>query len=170
MSITPTPMEDLYDSNQSKMDTLYVCDANGKLNISALPDCESTVMMLPLCLFVGCVMSSTVFLEFDDRNQTLTGSSAYGYTGLICPCLRTTYRYGYQDIGNVGYYATGIISHKRKLFRAVVVMKDRTRIPFTPADYIFETQTHALAMHKYLFGRNNSGYSSPEIETLYIPS
>jgi hypothetical protein len=159
MALQPMAMDELVD-NQGFRYT----PTDGKLSIFTTPDCDATMLMLPICFFAGCFLSSTVSLTFDDNSQTITGSASYGY--LIC--FPTNYSFSYSDVGNVGYACTGFNSNKRPTYRAWIIMRNRTKIPFSAAHYFSETREKVLAMHQFLFGRNNSQYEAPEIGTLYI--
>mmetsp|Transcript_13215 Transcript_13215/g.19909 ORF Transcript_13215/g.19909 Transcript_13215/m.19909 type:complete len:202 (+) Transcript_13215:22-627(+) len=138
----------------------YETDANGIMQYKIRPNNMDTFLMLPPCLFVGCCLSVSANVIFDDNNHTVRISNWMGYM-CIPPCYSYT-TISYYDIANIGLLYTGIkegtepnevpiydvvlVTHKRKMWRV------GNRSSYNSA------ASEASNLLRFVFGRSNPDY------------
>ena len=172
MSQQPVPMSELYLPETRPAEKSrgfeYCVDHNGRLQVDVQPDCMMTLFMLPfpfLCL--GCCLSTSNHLVFDDNSQTFSGTT---YPGYCCfPGFKTKVLVEYANIGNVGYRQTSMQINDQYQFEPVIITKDRREFAIGPLNGRHELKTNVLAWHKFVFGRNNKSYIEPDYSTLQVP-
>jgi hypothetical protein len=159
LPLQPTSWTELYPSTArqyNRFPSEYSANDSGKLYVHSDIDC-----------FVGhcCLYYMTYRIIFDDNTRVFTRRSLWG----LCFSCCDNQEYRYEDIGNVGM--KGIVGlDKVRLFRSMIVMKDRTLIPFgSDSNSLFEVSRTVYAMHYFIFGRNNPHYQRPTYESLMIP-
>lgn len=116
--------------------------------------------MLPfpfLCL--GCCMSNTADVVFDDSSKTATIS---GYPGYCFP-MKSTTTVLYNDIANVALVKTNITKNKMRTYRLSLLLRDGKMLEMSGPCYSDELEGKAKTVHRFLFGRGNPGYRPPNV-------
>lgn len=154
--LLPTPMTELFSLPPpvSIESYYYKMSKEGQLILNLSTDCDTSKVV------------------FDDNSRTVSTDYECCLSFLLpcCYLFRQRHTWHYEEIGNVGYRYTGEILNELALYTAVIVLKDKKTIAFTPFLSAEEAQRHALAMHFYLYGRNNPAtYIKPEPITLFVP-
>jgi hypothetical protein len=106
----------------------------------------------------------TYRIIFDDNTRVFTRRSLWG----LCFSCCDNQEYRYEDIANVGMRCV-YKSKYELMYRAMIVMKDRTLIPFGSDSSDYEVRRTTYAMHYFIFGRNNPHYQQPTYASLMIP-
>eukprot|EP01039_Chlorochromonas_danica_P010094 gene10093-11174_t len=152
--LMPTPMTELFSLPPPlSIESYYKANKEGLLVIELSTDCDTSKVVL------------------DEKSRTVSTDYDCCLSFLLpcCRCMRQRHTWHYEEIGNVGYRYTGEILNELALYTAVIVLKDKKTLSFTPFLSAEEAQRHALAMHFYLYGRNNPAYIKPEPTTLFVP-
>ena len=169
--LQPVPGNVLFPSPQTSESVSCCCDGNtrdithetdasGILQYKIRPDDDDWILMCPPCLFIGCCLTVSANVTFDDNNHTVRISNWMGYM-----CIPPCYSYAtisYYDIANIGLLYTGIkegtepnevpiydvvlVTHKRKMWRV------GNRGSKTAAS------NEASNLLKFVYGRNNPDY------------
>ena len=149
----------------------YTLDDNMQLVLNSHPTCVDNVFMLLLC--VGCFISETLNIVFDDKSKTLTRTQYCGYMF----CFAKTEVIHYSEIDS---FAIEFSNHtvqtrkngpKKLLYYPVVVLKDQAGSGaganagrrYTMGGYMGEdtANINALKLHQFIFGYNNPKYRAP---------
>ena len=177
----PTPLSSLFNESSIRQQIKYAADSNGELRIIHGPTCIDVMFMLPFpflvrfsmtsngfyihqCLYqcLGCFISESSELVFNDRSQTLASTK---YPGYLC-CLKKDTLHEYTDIANIGYYTTNMKENKRFYLQGAVVLKDKRVLDV--GEKKFDVSSEVLALHAFLFQRNKSHYVTPPIHSLHF--
>lgn len=128
-----------------------------RLQIRERPDCFNTLFML-FC-GIGCCLSRSTDLLFDDASQSLSITTCPGY----CCCCRSHYDVGYTGIANVTIaHVPGVRINKQPAFRLELHTTEGEEIPITEPKMRHQLQNRYLCLHQYVFGRADpSRYRQP---------
>ena len=133
---------------------------DGKLTISARPDCDHICMMCPCFMCLGCCClpgSECLTVEFDDVSRRVKLSRNPGY--LLC--LKRTDEFSYEEIGNVAFTYRGL-NYKIRTYSDVLVLRDGRTFVLKNIDSHRKILRRCAQLHRFIFGRNNPNYIVPE--------
>lgn len=169
-SLAPVPMTQLFPTEPvGNVVGIYQLDANGELRVHITPGCLFALLMLPYPFFcMGCCLSVTADLVFEDRSQTLLITTAWGYTGCFPGC-KTKLSFSYDDVGNVGFISMNMRIRQSAQYRPVLVMKDGRLFTFARTGSEKDIEANVLGMHHFLFGRGKPDYQTPPYYSLRVP-
>jgi hypothetical protein len=145
-------------------------DPSGMLQIKISPSCSSTLFMLPTFFFVGCCLSSSKRILFNDTQQTVTITSN---PGLCCvPPFVSTKVVAYGDIANVVLVRNPYIrTNGHATFDIKLLLRNEQQVTLTAESDVLCTamQADALAYHRFLFGRADPAtYQAPSSHSLEL--
>ena len=137
----------------------------GRIELHASPSCLETVSMLPFPFFcLGCFISRTADIVFDDETKSVTFSGNPGYLF----CLKKSETISYDSIGNVALVLGSYTINDVKTFELTLLLKDGRRIPMTGPQFATVLEPKALALHRFLFARGNPMYRTPILLELVL--
>ena len=138
----------------------YEPDKNGKFEYKVRPSRCDTFLMLPPCMFLGCCMSRSANVSFNDNTQSVFISNWTGY--ICCPPFYSSITLTYSQIGNIGILDTGIregeAPHQTPLYDVALVAKDSSKWMVGSRGYYNPVMEDARKLHHFVFGRNNPNY------------
>ena len=138
----------------------YEPDENGKFEYKVRPSRCDTFLMLPPCLFLGCCMSRSANVTFNDNTQSVFISNWPGY--ICCPPFYSSTTLTYSQIGNIGILDTGIregeAPNQTPLYDVALVAKDSSKWMVGSRGYYNPVMEDARKLHHFVFGRNNPNY------------
>eukprot|EP00760_Papus_ankaliazontas_P039222 PhM_4_TR9517/c1_g3_i1/m.98326 len=141
-------------------------DRAGQCTVTLSPTCLDKCFMLPFpFLGIGCCMSRTTVLTFDDDAECVVMKSNPGYLF----CLRKTTEIAYKDVGNIAaQHVSGVQINDQPAYRVVLLDRSANVHRLTGDMMMVEANKYAAALHKYMFGRANpETYSAPSIMTMF---
>ena len=166
MAQQPVPMSQIFA--QPKIVELNV-DKDNKLVLHYGPPSAMITFMLPFpFLCVGCCISQTLHIVFDDTTRTVSISH---YPGFCFPFQKKTVL-EYSVIANVGYRGTRMRANRVQMYEPVLVTLKGEQFPCGPCNSQHSTtlQGEVLALHRFVFGRQNQDYQPPNMGSLLVPS
>mgnify|MGYP003386879451 FL=1 len=175
---TPIPLTQLIPQPEPVPETQhkqYQVDTAGHLTLRTRPTCYEIIRMLPFpFLSLGCCCASISVnsdIIFDDNTRHVHVHTWPGYMSHFS----TESSFEYDNIGNVAVEEVGYWlpdtkgSVARYYYSVVLIMTDgQTRVWLTKAISLTDCETELYAIHEFIFGRNNSQYTSPALHTLLI--
>lgn len=140
-------------------------DRRRKKRVDVDTSALQAVFMLPFPFFcLGCWLSETSAVVFDDATRTVT---AEGYPG-YCFFLKSKNQFNYDAIANVALVRTNIRKNNVATFRMALLLRDGRQITLSGPEYLDDIGSTALAVHRFLFGRGNPYYRPPGIFELLL--
>ena len=140
-------------------------EKDNKLVLHYGPSCFDIVFMLPVpFLCVGCCISKTVHVVFDDTIQIVNITQ---YPGFCFP-LKTNTLLEYSMIANVAYRRTNLKVNNEQMFEPVLVTHKGEQFPCGSYSGMYSStlQNEVLAVHRFVFGRQNQDYHPPNMRDL----
>ena len=146
--------------------TPYSPDAQGMLHVEYRPDCMMKCFMCPFpFFFMGCCMSRSTDLDFDDYKKILRIASCPGY----CFCCANTVDIPYSDIANVAaVHCPNVKINRQSTYKFCIITRAGVVHALTGAALMSEIKDEVLSMHRYMFGRLNKEYSPP-LDLIFMP-
>jgi hypothetical protein len=173
-TLTPTPLNQLIPSSReggsNNSACSYASNENGQLRVESRPTCVMIVFMMPYpFFFMGCCYSVSSNVMFDDVSQTLSIESWPGFMQCL---VKTKSHIEYSQVGNLALEETCCQSNRQMMYYPLIVLKDGTKLYISDCgvlDYSPDgVQSKVLALHHFLFGRNNPMYAPPSVAELII--
>ena len=145
---------------------LYSPDAQGMLHLEYRPDCWMKCLMCPFpFLFMGCCLSRSTDLDFDDYKKIVRITSRPGY----CFCCSNSVDIPYSDIANVAaIHCPHVRINKQTTYKICIITRAGVVHAFTGAQLLSDIKDEVLSIHRYMFGRLNKEYRPP-LDFIFMP-
>ena len=166
----PVPLSEIPRHNASSGITPpfvppYSPDAQGMLHIKYRPDCMMVCFMCPFFLGIGCCLSKSTDLDFDDYKKTVRIASCPGF----CFCYMDTVDIPYSDIANVAaIHCPHVRINKQTTYKICIITRAGVVHAFTGAQLLSDIKDEVLSIHRYMFGRLNKEYRPP-LDFIFMP-
>ena len=146
-------------SDAHTVTTPYNPDVRGMLHIEYRPSCADKLFMCPFpFLFLGCCLSQSTDLDFDDYKKTLRIASCPGYFF----CCSNSVDILYSDIANVAAVpCPGTRINHQPAYKFCIITRAGAVHELTGASLLSTIKEEILSLHRYMFGRLNKEYRPP---------
>jgi len=139
-------------------------EEDGRCHIRTRLPCFAYVFMLPFPFFcLGCCIFGASDFSFDDNERVLYAKTWRG----VFSCGEPR-RIPYTDIANVGILSTSTRVNGIPQRSWGIVLRDGTIVQSGYSGSHYSTAQRALALHAFLFGRNNPAYIPPNSASLAL--
>ena len=143
-------------------------DERGRASISLRPSCMMRLFYLPFpFLCMGCCLSSSADLDFDDRTSTV---SIARWPGDCFCCMSATTVVAYAHVANVVARSTNMRINKQSAYKIAIALRDGQVINLGSPDVLGSISGDLLALHRFFFGRGVAAktYRAPEPHSLVL--
>ena len=140
----------------------YELNENGQFVLQARPSAFEIFFMCPIFFCMGCCLSTSANVVFDENDRTVTISNWRGY---MCfpPCL-SSIKIPYSEVGNIGIRNTGGTKgpqgHEQPIYEVVLVTKSAEVWIIGGRGLQRKAQGEADVLYNFLFLRGSDGKPS----------
>jgi len=141
-------------------------DQHGRLEVKTRPDCMMKCFMIPFpFLCIGCCMSESSNLVFDDRKQQVSVNSYSGY----CWCCGQGRDIRYDEIANVVAKSSNMRINNRPAYSVCFLLRSGDTVRIRGAALMEDIEPTLFSIHRFLFGRGDpQAYQPPSVYSILM--